>query len=126
MISVNKIEKKYRTDQESLIKLHLLYELSFIKGEELINSDIEILVYLIQSGPTELREFCYKAARIFYEVKPEEYAVKEQNVRNRIVKLEKRGFIVKKKKHNKTINIHPSLDIKLTAPTLLQYSLVNL
>jgi hypothetical protein len=118
-------EQKRRTTSTGVIRFHLITKLIFEKNEDIINSDLIILSHLSSVGIIELRKFCYDLARVLYpNINPEDYAVKEQNIRNRINKLEKRGFIVKNKKHNKLIKIHDDLQYKLEGPILYKYSLL--
>ena len=119
-------EQKRRTTINGVIRFHLITKLVFEKNEDIINSDLVLLSHLASVGIVELRKFCYDLARILYpDVNPEEYAIKEQNIRNRINKLEKRGFILKNKKHNKLIKIHDDLKFDSNGPILYKYSLLN-
>lgn len=121
------LEQKRRTNLEGVIRFHLIAKIVFEKNEDIINSDLILLSNLVSAGSIELRKFCYILARkLFPGINPEEYAVKEQNIRNRINKLEKRGLIVKSKKHNKLIKINPDYDITVEKHVLYKYSLLGI
>lgn len=119
------LDIKRRTDPVGLIKFHLINKLVFEKNEDIINSDILILAHLSLKRKVELRSFCYDLARKLYPgINPEDYAIKEQNIRNRVNKLEKKGFIVKNNKHNKVIQLVPELQMDVDVNTLYKYSLL--
>lgn len=93
-MEVNKITKKVRLDHYDLVKYQIITEVMFFKKESIVSSDLELLTLLGLWGPIELRLFCDRAAGIVYKhtEKPE---VRSQNVRNRMVSLEKRGYVIK-------------------------------
>jgi hypothetical protein len=99
----------------------------FFKKEYLIQSDIEILTLLVMWGPMELGSFCSDAAKILYpESKPEELSTRAQNVRNRIVKLEKRNIVSKSSTGRKTIVINPEIEIYSKGNILLDYNYLGI
>lgn len=124
-MEVNRIQKKLRVSPFDCIKYQIITELVFFKKENLISSDLEFLSLLGLWGPMELRGFCAKAARTVYaSCAVEEFPTREQNVRNRMVKLEKRGFVIKEKLGKKMIAINPDLGISMTGSTLLDYNIL--
>lgn len=122
-MEVKKVHKKLRLSTQDIIKYQLITEVLFFKKEYLIPSDLEILTLLVMWGPIELGKFCIAAAKILYpEVSPEEISTRAQNVRNRIVKLEKRKIIVKSKTGRKVIILNPDIDIQSKGNILLDYN----
>jgi hypothetical protein len=97
-MEVKKVTKKLRVTTPDVIKYQLITEIMFFKNEHLIPSDLDILILLVMWGPMELVGFCMNAAKHLYpDTAPEDLSVRSQNVRNRIVKLEKRNIVVKSK-----------------------------
>ena len=101
-------------------------ELMFFKKEHLIPSDMELLTLLALWGPMELGAFCTTAAkRIYPDIKPEEIAVRSQNVRNRIVKLEKRLLVEKSKSGKKMIQLADNIAVESKGNVLLDYNFLS-
>jgi hypothetical protein len=122
-MEVKKVTKKLRITTPSVIKYQLLTEIMFFKEEHLIPSDLEILVLLVMWGPMELVGFCMNAAKELYpETAPEDLSVRSQNVRNRIVKLEKRNIVIKSKTGRKVISLNPDINIQSEGNILLDYN----
>jgi len=122
-MEVKKINKKLKMSTQDIIKYQLLTEILFFKNEYLIPSDLEILTLLVMWGPIDLGGFCASAARVIYpESLPEELSTRAQNIRNRIVKLEKRHIIVKSKTGRKIIALNPNIDIHSKGNILLDYN----
>lgn len=120
-IEVNKLHKKIRMTLYDAIKYQIITEIMFLKKEKIINSDIEILTLLGLWGPINLSNFCFKAAVYLYpDLQPEEYAIRSQNVRNRIVKLQKRNIVVKNDK--KAIALNPEFKIVGKGNVLIDYN----
>lgn len=95
----------------------------FFNKEHLIPSDIELLTLLGLWGPMELGAFCTKAAKaINKDIKPEEIAVRAQNVRNRVVKLEKRALVEKNGRGKKMIQITGRIAVATKGNVLLDYN----
>lgn len=108
---------------QEIIKYQLLTEVLFFKNEYLIPSDLEILTLLVMWGPIDLGGFCASAAKVIYpDSLPEELSTRAQNIRNRIVKLEKRHIIVKSKTGRKIIALNPNIDIHSKGNILLDYN----
>ena len=59
-------------------------------------------------------------------MEPEEFAVKSQNIRNKISKLEKRGLIKKSDSYKKTIEIQSEIKIQKSGNVLLDYKFLAL
>ena len=126
-MEVKKVNKKLRMTTKDVIRYQILTEIMFFRNETLIPSDIEILTLLIMSGPIELGKFCLMSAKIIYpNAAPEEISTRAQNIRNRIVKLEKRNIVVKSKTGRKTIALNPSIDIHAKGNILLDYNYLAL
>lgn len=119
-MEVNRVQKKIRVSSYDLVKYQIITELIFFKKEHLIPSDIELLTLLAMWGPLELSAFCNAATKHLYkDIEPEEFSVRSQNVRNRMVKLQKRGLVVK---GNRVVQINPSLNIHRKGNILLDYN----
>lgn len=119
-MEVNKVQKKVRVSKHDAVKYQIITELIFFKKEHVIPSDIELLTLLAMWGPLELSAFCNAAAKFLYKnIEPEEFSIRAQNVRNRMVKLEKRGFVQKGKK---IVQINPSMTIQRKGNILLDYN----
>jgi len=126
-MEVKKVNKKLRLSTLDVIRYQLITEILFFKNEYLIPSDLEILTLLVMWGPIDLGGFCASAAKIMYkESLPEELSTRAQNIRNRIVKLEKRKIIVKSKTGRKIIALNPDIDIQSEGNILLDYNYLAL
>ena len=122
-MEVKKVNKKLRLSTQDIVRYQLITEVSFFRKEYLIPSDLEILTLLVMWGPIDLGGFCASAARVIYpESLPEELSTRAQNIRNRIVKLEKRNIIVKSKTGRKVIVLNPDIDIQSKGNILLDYN----
>ena len=122
---VNKINKKLRISIEDSIQYQLITEIVFLKKENLITSDLKLLTLLVLWGPLELVVFCNKAAKnIYIDMLPEEISVRSQNIRNRVVKLEKRGLIERVNK--KQIQFPSIFNIVSKGNILLDYNFISL
>jgi hypothetical protein len=122
-MEVKKITKKIKVTTPDVIKYQLITEIMFMKKEHLIPSDLDILILLVMWGPMELVGFCMNAAKQLYpETAPEDLSVRSQNVRNRIVKLEKRNIVVKSKTGRKVIGLNPDIDVHSKGNILLDYN----
>ena len=125
-MQVNRIQKKVRLNAHDLVKYQIMTEVVFFGKEHLIPSDMELLTLLALWGPVELVSFCTKAAKHLYpEMKPEEIAVRSQNVRNRIVKLEKRKLVEKSKSGKKMIQIASRITLASDGNVLLDYNFLK-
>jgi DNA-binding MarR family transcriptional regulator len=121
-MEVSKIEKKYRLTHYDLVKYQVITEFVFFKKESLIDTDIDLLTLLAIDGPVELTKFCNDVVKkTFPDVLAEEFAVKSQNVRNKLGKLEKRGLIEKSDSYKKIIQIAISVPVLKTGNVLLDY-----
>lgn len=122
-MEVNRIQKKIRVTSHDLVKYQIMTEVMFFSKEHLIPSDMELLTLLALWGPMELGAFCTKAAKhLNPDIKPEEIAVRAQNVRNRIVKLEKRALVEKSKRGKKMIEITKRIPMAAKGNVLLDYN----
>jgi hypothetical protein len=122
-MEVKKINKRLRLSTPDIVKYQLITEVLFFKNEYLIPSDLEILTLLVMWGPIELGGFCASAAKVIYpDSLPEELSTRAQNIRNRIVKLEKRKIIVKSKTGRKVIALNPDIDVHSKGNILLDYN----
>ena len=122
-MEVKKINKKLKLSTSDIVRYQLLTEVLFFKKEYLIPSDLEILTLLVMWGPIELGGFCAAAAKVIYpESLPEELSTRAQNIRNRIVKLEKRKIVVKSKTGRKVIALNPNIEIHSKGNILLDYN----
>jgi len=125
-MEVQKVTKKIRITTSDAIKYQLITEIMFFKNEHLIPGDLEILRLLVMWGPIELVDFCTAAAKELYsDAAPEKLSLRSQNIRNRIVKLEKRNIIVKTSASRKTIDIAPEINIFSKGNILLDYNYLS-
>lgn len=93
---VKKIERKIKVGYDDMLRFVIMTDLVFFRRENLIPTDIDILVVLSKCGEIELGRFCTIATKALYpDVMAEEFSVKAQNIRNRISKLQKRGIVNK-------------------------------
>lgn len=126
-IQVKKIQKKIKMTHYELVKYQLITELLFFKKETVIPSDIELLTLLTICGTIELSKFCNLAVRKLYKVeRMEEFAIRSQNIRNRLVKLEKRGLVRKINSSRKLIQLSSELEIISKGNILLEYNFIAL
>ena len=110
-----------------MLRCQLLMEIAFLRKEHLIPSDLEFLTLLALWGPMDLTAFCEKAAtHIYTDVDPYDLPKRSQNVRNRVVKLEKRGFMVKQKKGKKQVMVAPELIRTDSGNVLLDYQFLSI
>jgi hypothetical protein len=127
--TLERVTRKIRMTPFDLVRYQIITELVFFRKEHLILSDIELLSLLGLWGPVELRTFCAGAARALYpEVEIQDMPTREQNVRNRVVKLIRRSLVVKPLKAGRQIALHPNLTAArpLTGPLLLENQLLSL
>lgn len=126
-MEVNKVEKKYRLTHYDLVKYQVITEFVFFKKENLIDTDLELLTLLAIEGTVDLTKFCNNVVKkTFPEISPEEFAVRAQNVRNKLTKLEKRGLIKKSDTYKKTIQIAMSVPVLKSGNVLLDYKFLAL
>lgn len=122
-MEVNRIQKKIRVTPHDIARYQIMTEVMFFKKEHLIPSDIELLTLLAIWGPMDLGTFCTQAAKnLNPNIKPEEIAVRAQNVRNRVVKLEKRALVEKSRRGKKVIQINERIAIATKGNVLLDYN----
>lgn len=122
-MDINKIERKLKLEVKDFVRFQLIAALIFFKKETLTPSELEILTLLTITGETELGKFCNNSVKVMYnDVKMEEFAIKAQNIRNILTKMEKRGFIVKTAgSGRKSIKVHSDLAVYFEGNTLLNY-----
>jgi hypothetical protein len=126
IMEVKKVTKKLRVTTPDVIKYQLITEIVFFKNEHLIPSDLDILILLVMWGPMELVGFCMNAAKHLYpDTAPQDLSVRSQNVRNRIVKLEKRNIVIKSKTGRKVISLNPDIDVHSKGNILLDYNYLS-
>jgi len=125
-MEVQKVTKKIRISNIDAIKYQLITEFLFFRNEYIIPGDLAILIFLVKWGPMDLGTFCTEAAKELYpDTPPEGLSLRSQNIRNRIVKLEKRDIIVKSDAGRKTISITPDIDIFSRGNILLDYNYLS-
>lgn len=131
MIDIKKITRKIRLDSKlDAIRYQLITELIFLRKHKIIESDLIYISLLGLWGSIPLKNFCNKVVlHLFGEeiIKDAfKYSVRVQTVRNRLNILEKRGFIIKNGKGNKTIMLNPQIPISLENNILLDYNFLYL
>lgn len=126
-MKLTKIEKKLRADALSLIRFQLFYEVCFLHREPLIDSDMLFLTLLVRWGGGELSQFCEAVAIHLYPDEDEQQRSRRaQNVRNRLVKLERRGIVVKTRQERiTTVSLNPAYDVRHRPNTLLNLQLLS-
>lgn len=125
-MDVKRVQKKLRLSSPDIIKFQILTEIVFFKKETLIPTDLEILILLVMWGPLDLGKFCLNAAKTLHpDSPPEDLSLRSQNVRNRIVKLEKRNIIIKTSSGKKVIEINPAFNIISKGNVLLDYNYLS-
>jgi hypothetical protein len=126
-MQVVKIDKKLQVTRLDLHRFHLLNELCFRRKEMLIESDLMYMSLLSMWGVSELSSFCDKVSLfLFPDVKPEQLPKRAQNVRNRVVKLQKRGFLIKEKSDRNYICVHNDLILPVEKDMLLNYQVLHI
>jgi hypothetical protein len=124
-MKLERVQRKIRMTPFDLVRYQVVTEVVFFRREHLILSDIDLLSLLALWGPIELRAFCARAASHLYpDVKIQDMPTREQNVRNRLVKLTKRGLVVKNA--DRTVILHPDLVVQAPGEqsVLLDYQLL--
>lgn len=125
-MEVTKIEKKYRLSRYELVKYQLITDLLFFKKQHISDSDLDLLTWLGLKGPVDLTHFCnFIVKTTNQEIQPEEFAVKSQNVRNKLSKLEKKGFVVKSETYKKMIELSATLAVQRNGNILLDYKFLS-
>lgn len=125
-MQVTKISKKLRVSRLDMLRCQLLMEIAFLKKEHVIPSDLEFLTLLALWGPMDLTAFCEQAAmKVYTDVDPYDLPKRSQNVRNRVVKLEKRGLMIKQKKGKKQVMVAPELVRTDKGAVLLDYQFLT-
>jgi hypothetical protein len=124
---LERVTRRVRTSPFDLVRYQVIAELAFYRREHMIPSDIELLTWLALWGPLERRAFCARAARSVYpEAGAGQLPTREQNVRNRVVKLEKRGLVVRPPGQGRMIAVNPALGIRSGGDILLEHQLLSL
>jgi hypothetical protein len=125
-MQVLKKDKKLRVSEFESVKYQLITELSFVRKELIIPSDIDLLAVLAIWGPIGLSNFCHKAANTLYpDTEPVKLLLKSQNIRNKVGKLFRRGFIEKTEDSRKAIRLNLSFDIITGQNILLNFNLLT-
>lgn len=116
-----------RVSEFDSVKYQLITELSFVKKELVIPSDIELLAVLAIWGAMSLSEFCQKAAVTLNPgIEPQHISLRSQNIRNKLTKLTKRGFVEKSDDPRKLVRLDPSLNIVTGRNILLNFNLLTI
>ena len=126
-MDIKKVTRKVRLDSmHTAVKYQLITELVFLRKQNIIDSDLEYLTLLGEWGSMSLKQFCHNAVLyLFGEDSANDgikHPVRVQTVRNRLSILEKRGFIVKNGRGNKTISINPHIPLSTDPNLLLEYN----
>lgn len=132
MINIDhRISRRFRMNRLDCLRFQLMTELCFIKKLELISTDLDILAHLaVMSGPSDLKVFCQYAAREIYPPKTDDekarFPGKVQYVRNRLVKLVKRGLVEKSTSGTRQVWIDPKVPVQSKGSILLDYQFLSL
>lgn len=123
---MEKIVKKYRTTKYQQIKIQLVIEL-INRKLSLIQGDLNILINLGMRGKTDLNVFCNEEAAKLLGEDSKDIFIKSQNIRNRLVKLEKLGLIIKEKESSKkTVRLPDGFLYETNNDLLLTYNFLYL
>lgn len=123
---MEKIVKKYRTTKYQQIKIQLVIEL-INRKISLIQGDLNILINLGMRGKTDLNVFCNEEAAKLLGEDSKDIFIKSQNIRNRLVKLEKLGLIIKEKESSKkTVRLPDGFLYETNNDLLLTYNFLYL
>lgn len=125
-MEVTKIEKKFRLSRYDLVKYQIITDLVFFKKEQIADNDLELLTWLGVTGPIDLTKFCnFIVKQNHKNIEPEEFAVKSQNVRNKLTKLEKRKLVVKSDTYKKMIQLSTEITVHAKGNVLLDYKFLS-
>lgn len=126
-MEVNKIEKKFKLSRYDLVKYQIITELVFFKKEHIADTDLELLTWLGLQGPVDLTKFCsFVVKQTYVNIEPEDFAVKSQNIRNKITKLQKRGLVIKSNSYKKMIELTNVITVHKVGNVLLDYKFLAL
>lgn len=126
-MQVKKIEKKIRLNSFQIIRCQLINELIFIKNQNIIPSDIDLLALLCIWGKTELNKFCLNATKYIYkDIDIDKFSIRSQGIRNKILKLEKRGFINRINDNKKSIILNSDISITKGTNILVSYNYLSI
>lgn len=130
-MEIKKLTRKIRLDSKfDAIKYQLITELVFLRKQSIIDSDLIYLTLLGEWGAMSLKEFCHRSVLYLFGQDSANDGVKHpvrvQTVRNRLSILEKRGFIVKSGRGNKTISLNPHIPISVENNILLEYNFLHI
>jgi hypothetical protein len=126
-MEVNKIEKKFKLSRYDLVKYQIITELVFFKKEHIADTDLELLTWLGLHGPVDLTKFCsFVVKQTYVNIEPEDFAVKSQNIRNKITKLQKRGLVIKSNSYKKMIELTNVITVHKVGNVLLDYKFLAL
>lgn len=122
MPEVKKISLKKRLNTYQFVKCQLINELIFLKQENIIPSDIDLLTLLSIWGPIELGKFCVNATKFIHKnIEPDKFSIRCQSIRNKIQKLEKRNFVLRTD-NKKFIILNNNLNIVKESNTIISYN----
>ena len=125
-MEVKEIKNKIKVSRIDLVRMQIITEFIFFRKEQLIPTDIDVLVLLAIDQPVELGRFCNKSTRVLYpDIEAEEFAIRSQNIRNRISKLEKRGVVKKDGTSKKMISINDKISLYTKGDLLLTYNFLS-
>jgi hypothetical protein len=125
-MEAKRVLRKLRIARQDSIQYQILTEL-FLRKVYLNQSDIELMTLLGLWGPIDLNQFCEQAAEIVYKDTPKVIA-RVQNVRNRLVLLEKKNLVLKTLagKKKKTLSLAEGFDVEKTGNILLDYNFLSI
>lgn len=127
MIEVTTTEKKYKLTKKEFVRFQLVNELVYIRRIHLLQSDIDLLVFLIIEGQSELNKFCDKVVKdMFPNIKLTEYPIKLQVIRNRIGKLVKINLVNKVNDKKKKIIFNTDIKILLHGNNMLNIKYLSI
>ncbi len=121
-IEVKKVEKKYRLSLYEAVRYQLLTELIFLRKEQVTLGDIDLLALLAIYKVIELSKFCTIATNYFHpDVPNHQFAIKSQNIRNKLNKLLKQGII---NRDNQRISLN-NIPVATDKTMLLTYNFLS-
>jgi hypothetical protein len=136
MAQVNVVDKKVQMGLDDIIRFQLITHCS-INNIVLSDLELECLVSLGLSGPTEQTDFCNDMAdkRLAeklktWKINPDKAKEKQpesspQTIRNVLIKIEREKLLLKEGRGRKKISLNPDLKIQTTGNILLNYKFIH-
>ncbi len=89
------MERKVAISLENYYRHELIWEYNFRLGKMLTLMELRLLTLMLIWGELELGAFCRESVKRLYKM--DGYGHKSQNIRNVVNKMEKKGYVIKRK-----------------------------